>query len=65
MPVMDGFEVLEEITKWPELDLKQTRIFLCTTSTHFSDKERASHYPIAGYIAKPLTQEILSNILQK
>jgi CheY-like chemotaxis protein len=65
MPVLDGFEVLEEITQWPELYLKQTRIFLCTTSTHFSDKERASHYPIAGYIAKPLTQNILSNILQK
>jgi CheY-like chemotaxis protein len=63
MPLMDGFEVLEEITKWPELDLNRTRIFLCSTSTHVSDKERARQYPIAGYITKPLTQEILSNIL--
>jgi CheY-like chemotaxis protein len=65
MPVMDGFEVLEEITKWPELDLNQTRIFLCTTSTHVSDKEKASQYPIARYITKSLTQQILGNILQK
>jgi CheY-like chemotaxis protein len=65
MPVMDGFEVLEEITKWPDLDLNQTRIFLCTTSTHFRDKERASQYPVGGYITKPLTQEIISNILHK
>lgn len=63
MPVMDGFEFLEEVTKAPDLDLSNTRIFICTSSLHPKDQERAGAYPIAGFIPKPLTQEILNNLL--
>lgn len=63
MPVMDGFEFLDEITKWEVLSPIHTRIFMCSSSVHFKDKERADRYPIAGFITKPLTPEILKSIL--
>jgi CheY-like chemotaxis protein len=63
MPVMDGFEFLDEITKTARLDLSQTRIFMCSSSAHLQDREKAKIYPIAGFITKPLTTEILKDIL--
>lgn len=63
MPIMNGFEFLEEASKADELDLSQTRIFITTSSVLAKDKERANNYPIAGFISKPLTQKILGEIL--
>jgi CheY-like chemotaxis protein len=62
MPVMNGFEFLDEVTKLEELDLSQTRIYVCSSSVNSKDKEKADLYQIAGYIPKPLTQEILREI---
>ena len=64
MPVMDGFEFLDQLTKSPELPLHDTRIFMSTSSFLPRDKEKASHYPIAGFITKPLTEEALIDILR-
>lgn len=64
MPVMDGFEFLEEITKLTELDLSHTKIYLCSSSLHNRDKERAKLYPITDFITKPLSKEMLLNLLQ-
>lgn len=63
MPVMDGFGFLEKATKTTELNLSQSQIFILTSSFLPKDKERANSFPIAGFISKPLTQEILSDIL--
>jgi CheY-like chemotaxis protein len=63
MPVMDGFEFLESLKKSPSLDLSQTKIFITTSSFLSKDKERAQLYPIAGFVTKPLTEEILQTIL--
>jgi CheY-like chemotaxis protein len=64
MPVMDGFDFLDEVTKSADLDLSQTKIFICTSSFHPKDKEKANLYPISGFITKPLTQDILRDILK-
>lgn len=63
MPVMDGFEFLDEVKKSPELNLSHTKIFLSTSSFLNKDKEKAKFYPIAGFITKPLTEEILKSIV--
>jgi CheY-like chemotaxis protein len=63
MPVMDGFEFLDEVTKSASLDLSHTRIFMYTSSFLPKDKERASQYPVAGFLTKPLTEEVLRDIL--
>ncbi len=64
MPVMDGFQFLENLTKIPNLNLSGTKIYITTSSFLAKDKERAKLYPIAGYITKPLTEEIVRSILR-
>lgn len=39
MPMMDGFEVLAEIATWPDLNFQQTRVYLCSSSSHAKDKQ--------------------------
>jgi CheY-like chemotaxis protein len=63
MPVMDGFELLEQLAKHPELNLGDTKIYLTTSSFLAKDKERAKLYQIAGFITKPLSEDILKDIL--
>lgn len=63
MPVMDGFEFLDEVVNSEEFDLAQTKIFLSSSSSHIKDKEKAKEYPIAGFVKKPLTEEFLREIL--
>jgi CheY-like chemotaxis protein len=63
MPVMDGFELLDQLTKSSELNMSHTRIFMSTSSFLTKDKERAKHYPVAGFINKPFTAEILRDLL--
>lgn len=63
MPVMDGFEFLEAVLKKENINLDHIRIYICSSSFNPKDKERANLYPIAGYISKPLTKEILAEIL--
>ncbi|RDV14574.1 response regulator [Pontibacter diazotrophicus] len=63
MPLMDGFQFLEIATKSAELDLSRTKIFVCSSSFLSKDKDRAKQYPVAGFITKPLTLEILRDIL--
>lgn len=63
MPIMNGFEFLEEGSKSAELDLSETRIFITTSSVLPKDEEMANKYPIAGYISKPLTKQSLEDIL--
>ncbi|WP_051359642.1 response regulator [Adhaeribacter aquaticus] len=63
MPIMNGFEFLEEVTQITELNLSQTKIYVCTSSNHSKDKEQASLFPIAGFITKPLTADVLVDIL--
>ncbi|ALI97895.1 response regulator [Rufibacter tibetensis] len=63
MPVMDGFEFLEQITQEGTIDLGQSRVYMCSSSLNPADKERSCQYPIAGFITKPVTREILQSIL--
>lgn len=63
MPVMDGFEFLEEVKKSPVIDIKNSRVYICTSSLHPKDKARASLHAVAGFITKPITPENLQHIL--
>ncbi len=66
MPRMNGWEFLE---KYKHLDPKQksqTVIVMLTTSAHPSDLEKAKHTAeVNGYQVKPLTEEMLNEILAK
>lgn len=65
MPVMDGFEFLEAVNQSEKLALNGTKIFICSSSMHPRDKERSARFPIAGFINKPFTPEVLADILSE
>ena len=66
MPRMNGWEFLE---KYKHLDPKhksKTIIVMLTTSAHPSDLEKAKNTAeVNGYQVKPLTEEMLNEILEK
>ncbi|GAB3163409.1 response regulator [Telluribacter humicola] len=54
MPVMDGWEFLEEYTQRFEKYFPQTSICMLTSSLDPQDQERASHYPsVIAFLSKP------------
>lgn len=63
MPVMDGFEFLEEFEKIEHIKKNPIPIFLLTTSTNVRDIEKAKHYQVSAYIEKPLTEEKIVKIM--
>ncbi len=63
MPVMDGFEFMEQVTR---LKLPYTpEIIVLTSSNNPTDMARAAAFPIAGYINKPVSVEILLPLIHK
>ncbi|AKQ46617.1 hypothetical protein TH63_14835 [Rufibacter radiotolerans] len=63
MPVLDGFEFLEEATQPDGLDFTRTRIYMCSSSLNPVDQAKASQFPVSGFLTKPLTQAALQEIL--
>lgn len=63
MPVMDGFEFLEEFEKMEYIKKNPIPIFLLTTSTNVRDIEKAKRYRVNAYIEKPLTEEKIVKIM--
>ena len=55
MPVMDGWEFLDEFLKLPIA--KQVCVFILTSSIHPNDREKAKHYNVVkGFFSKPLDE---------
>ena len=62
MPVMDGFDFLDEYEKL-EIDRDNTKIIMLTSSINPGDLERAKRYKhVSKYITKTLTPDILLQI---
>lgn len=64
MPIMDGWEFLEEFGKLPEK--KDVRIYILSSSVDSRDMERAKNYSMVnGFIAKPLTNVKIKELSQE
>lgn len=65
MPVMDGFEFLEELEQVEYEELNALNVVIVTSSSSPNDVERASEskYKIKGYINKPMTESTLQKVL--
>jgi len=62
MPGMDGFKFIERLA--PQLSASRPCIVMLTSSNAQSDRDRAKLLPIiSGYIVKPLTAEIATQLL--
>lgn len=65
MPVMDGFEFLNEYQKLNFPDKKSIIIVMLTTSTNPNDTERLNNSGASGYVNKPLTEPKLLDIMKQ
>ena len=63
MPLMDGFQFIDQFLKLPEKIKKKSRIVILSSSLNPTDKETAFKYgDKVIFINKPLTDESLSMI---
>jgi CheY-like chemotaxis protein len=66
MPRMNGFEFLDEYHKLDERLKAKVTIVMLTTSLNPEDKKTATSYTeVKGFETKPLTLEILNELLEK
>ena len=66
MPVMNGFEFLDEYEKLPEEDLGGLLIVMLTTSMLAVDRDRAKKYGcLSDFYTKPLNPDQLKDIFTK
>jgi len=63
MPVMNGFEFLEEVRN-TNLKIKDSmRVVMLSSSDNPRDLEKAKSFEVLGYINKPLKEESISTYL--
>lgn len=66
MPVMNGFEFIEEYEGLPETFRANALVIMLTTSLHPKDIERANSYnSISDYVYKPLLGDKVGELLEK
>jgi len=66
MPEMNGWEFIEEYEQFDELLRSKVVVIMLTTSDNPDDKARAEQVKIlADFKTKPLTKEILNEIILK
>lgn len=66
MPIMDGWEFLDEFTEVKSNHLNKITIYICTSSISPHDVERAKNISsVSGYIIKPISKIKLVDILNQ
>jgi CheY-like chemotaxis protein len=60
MPVMDGFDFLEQLNVTMPLYASVCKIYVLTSSESPKDIDRCNFFEIAGYISKPLNEKKLA-----
>lgn len=60
MPRMNGFELLEELAN--DDIVSQVPIYIMSTSNNPRDTEKAHEFSIRGYLIKPVTETVMSEI---
>lgn len=64
MPIMDGWEFLEDFLKIPNNNRDYVTIYIISSSVDPRDRQRSLQYSIVNnYILKPVTPKDLENVL--
>ena len=61
MPIMDGFEVIEQTKK--DRDFSDTTVMMLTSDNRSSDIERCKRLGITGYVVKPIKRSCLKDAI--
>lgn len=64
MPVMDGFEFLQEFSTLQLPNKEKIKVVMLTTSTSHKDAQRLKDFKIDGFINKPLTEEKILELVK-
>src|SRR5690606_23364726 len=65
MPVVDGWDFLDDFAKFKGNLSKEVKIFIVTSSVDEKDKLRSQLFPfVKGFISKPLTPGIIRNTIE-
>lgn len=65
MPVMNGWEFLEDFLKIPNHNREKVMVYIISSSVDPRDLERIENYPVVNkYILKPITPEALEDVLR-
>lgn len=63
MPLMDGFQFLEEFNKLKDSTIKKCKIIMLTSSINPQDVSKSKKYEaVKKYLNKPLSQESLTEL---
>ena len=63
MPVMNGFEFLEEFSKFPQALIGHCKVIMLTSSSHELDRTRCFQYLfVEKFITKPLSLDLLEDL---
>jgi len=63
MPKMDGFDFLEEFTKFPQAVNDECPVIMLSSSNDRNDIDRALQFPVVKkYLTKPLVKEMLEDL---
>jgi CheY-like chemotaxis protein len=65
MPVMNGFEFLNEFKNLPISNKEDVKIIVLTTSTNPGDMQKLKDYSIKGFLNKPLTEKKILDIINE
>jgi CheY-like chemotaxis protein len=65
MPVMNGFEFIKAYEKSESYDKGSVIVMMLTTSVNSKDIENANHPYISGFLSKPLTKEMVQDVMEK
>jgi CheY-like chemotaxis protein len=66
MPVMSGWEFLDEFSEFPDTYHAKITIFILSSSIDPEDKQKAASHPlVSGYFSKPLRKETIHQLLME
>ena len=63
MPVMNGFEFMEQFNNLKDLKHANTTVVMLTSSNSERDTQKAIEYKVACYLEKPLSEYSLRSVL--
>ncbi len=65
MPVMDGWEFLDEYQLLKDNFYKKSKVYIMSSSTHPQDKTKATLYDeVCGYLEKPINHTNIIEIIK-